>query len=84
MTTRPAEMDCRTLVELVTEYLEGALPERERAAIDAHLAECDGCTAYLEQMRTTIRVTGHLHEEQIPEEARRTLRGVFRTWRSAR
>jgi predicted anti-sigma-YlaC factor YlaD len=82
--TTPAEMDCRTLVELVTEYLEGALPEPERAAIDAHLAECDGCTTYLEQMRTTIRLTGQVREEQIPEEARESLLGVFRAWRSPR
>lgn len=78
----PVEMNCRTLVELVTEYLEGSLPEGERAAIDAHLAGCEGCSNYLEQMRTTIRLTGALTEEQIPLEAREPLLGVFRSWRS--
>lgn len=81
--TTPIEMNCRTLVELVTEYLEGSLPEEERAAIDAHLATCDGCSNYLEQMRTTIRLTGELSDELIPPEAREPLLGVFREWRSA-
>ena len=49
---------CREFVELVTGYLEGTLPERERARMDAHLAECDGCAGYLEDMR---RLVGTLH-----------------------
>jgi predicted anti-sigma-YlaC factor YlaD len=77
-------MDCQSLVELVTDYLEGALTAQERARVEAHLADCDGCTAYLEQMRTTIRLTGRLREEQIPPEARRPLLEAFRSWRSGR
>jgi predicted anti-sigma-YlaC factor YlaD len=77
-------MDCQNLVELVTEYLEGALDEDLRAAVEAHLAECEGCSNYLEQMRTTIRVTGRLREEQIPPEARAPLLRAFRDWRARR
>jgi anti-sigma factor RsiW len=77
----PTRMNCRTLVELVTEYLEGALPADGRALVDAHLAGCDGCTAYLEQMRTTIRLTGVLMDEQIPAGARDALLNAFREWR---
>lgn len=77
----PMAMNCKTLVELVTDYLEDALPNDARAHVDAHLAECDGCTAYLEQMRTTIRLTGMLTDEQISSEARAALLGVFRGWR---
>ncbi len=84
MTTTPGKMDCLSLVEMVTDYLEGALTEQERAAVDAHLADCDGCSGYLEQMRTTIRLTGMLTEEQIPPEARRPLLDAFRSWRSGR
>jgi predicted anti-sigma-YlaC factor YlaD len=77
------EMDCRDLAELVTEFLEGVLAPRARATVEAHLAGCDGCTEYLEQMRTTIRLTGRLTEAQIPEEAREPLRSAFLAWRSA-
>jgi anti-sigma factor RsiW len=74
-------MNCKGLVELVTDYLEGALPEPERASFERHLAGCDGCGAYLEQMRVTIELTGLLTEDTIPAEGREELLGVFRAWR---
>ncbi len=82
MTSHEAEMDCHELAELVTDYLEDALPEGDRRRLDAHLAECDGCTVYLEQIRTTIRLTGMLTEDQIPPEGRAELLHVFRAWRA--
>jgi len=78
--TTPGAMNCKSLVELVTEYLDGALPEPERARFEAHLAGCDGCTTYLDQIRTTIRVAGALSEEQIPPPAREALLDVYRRW----
>jgi anti-sigma factor RsiW len=54
---------CREFVELVTEYLEGTLPELERLRFEAHLAECDGCSGYLQDMR---RLVGTLHETPSP------------------
>jgi anti-sigma factor RsiW len=74
-------MICRELVELVTDYLEGALPEEERVRFEEHLSACDGCTAYLEQMRQTIRLTGMLSEEDVPPEARERLLEAFRGWK---
>ncbi len=78
----PVGIACRTLVELVTEYLEGALPDDERERLERHLATCDGCARYLAQVRTTIRLTGVLTEEEIPHEAREALREVYRRWRA--
>ncbi len=63
-----AELTCRELVELVTEYLEGTLPEPERLRFDAHLAECPYCQTYLEQMRQTIAPVGRLTEDTIDAE----------------
>ena len=51
-------LTCRQAVELVTEHLEGALPDVDRARFEPHLAGCDACTAYLEQMRATIGALG--------------------------
>jgi anti-sigma factor RsiW len=53
-------MSCQDLVELVTAYFDGVLPPELRAAFEAHAAECSGCAAYLEQMRTTIRIMARL------------------------
>lgn len=77
-------MTCRELVELVTDYLDGALPSRERERVEAHLAKCRGCSEYVEQMRQTIRLTGRLREDDVPREAREALLTAFRGWRAAR
>jgi anti-sigma factor RsiW len=75
------EMSCRELVEVITEYLEGTLPAEDRARFDAHIADCDGCTNYLDQMRQTIRALGHLPPESLSPEAERALLEAFRDWR---
>lgn len=74
------EMACRELVELVTDYLEDRLPPRDRARFEAHIAECEYCEAYLEQMRQTIRVLGRLPEESLSAEASDALLAAFRDW----
>lgn len=74
------EMPCREFVELVTEYLEGGLSARDRARFEVHIAECEYCETYLEQIRQTIRVLGRLPEESLSPEARNALLGAFRTW----
>lgn len=77
----PVDMNCKGLVELVTDYLEGTLSVTERASLEQHLAACDSCSAYLEQMRVTIVLTGMLTEDAIPADGREELLGVFRAWR---
>jgi anti-sigma factor RsiW len=52
------ELSCQELVELVTDYVEGALAPHERERFEAHVADCPGCEIYLEQMRTTIALAG--------------------------
>jgi len=76
-----ADLTCKEIVEIVTDYLEGTLPRAQRRAFDAHLAECDGCTQYLEQMRETIRLTGTLTEESLEPDLRAKLLDAFRDLR---
>ena len=73
---------CRELVELVTDYLEGRLSAADRSRFEQHLDECDGCTAYVEQMRKTIEALGHIPEESLSPEAERELLAAFRDWRA--
>jgi anti-sigma factor RsiW len=62
------DLTCRGLVELVTEYLDGTLPEHEHARFEAHMLACDGCERYVEQIRTTVALTALTHKlEQRPE-----------------
>jgi anti-sigma factor RsiW len=74
-------MTCKEFVELVTEYLEGALPPDERERFEAHLAACDRCPNYLDQMRQTISLVGTLTEESISAEASSELLRIFRDWK---
>ena len=76
------EMTCKELVELVTEYFEGALCPADRVRFDDHLAVCPGCRTYVQQMRQTIHVLGRLPEESISPGARKELLRAFRNWKS--
>ena len=76
-------LTCREMVELVTEYLEGAMSARDLAIFEAHLSVCPGCTAYFEQMRQTIKLAGKLTEELIAPQVRDELLLVFRNWKKA-
>lgn len=72
------ELDCDQLVELVTDFLENALdPATERRVVD-HLAGCDGCGTYLDQMRETARTLGELPPDRLPGSARAALLAAFR------
>lgn len=76
----PQDLTCQELVERVTDYLENKLSGEERARVDSHLALCDGCDTYVEQMRETIRALGTLKQEDVPAQAQDKLMDVFRDW----
>jgi anti-sigma factor RsiW len=80
----PEEMSCKELVEVITDYLEDALPGHDRIRFDTHLWDCRWCRNYLEQMRATIAAVGTLSEEAIAPETREQLVSAFRGWRAAR
>jgi anti-sigma factor RsiW len=75
-------MTCRQVVELMTDYLEGVLSQADRARFEQHLVGCDGCRAYLAQLRMTRTVLGRLGVEPVPEAIQRDLMEAFRGWKS--
>jgi anti-sigma factor RsiW len=76
------ELACQQVVELVTAYLEDALDPVDRERFEEHLVFCDGCANYLEQMRTTIHLTGRV-EDGLPAEVEAGLLAAFRGWRAS-
>ncbi len=74
------EMPCQELVEAITDYLEGALSERDRRRFDAHLADCPLCTEYVKQFRAIIDSAGRLSAEELPAETREGLLTAFHGW----
>jgi len=73
---------CQEMVELVTDYLEGTLTRSQRRRFEAHLADCENCTEYLSQMRTTIRLTGSLSAEDMTPHMREEFTELYQRWRA--
>jgi anti-sigma factor RsiW len=79
-----AEMSCKELVEVITDYLEGDMLQTDRVRFEAHLEECPWCRNYLEQMRETVATLGELTEESIDPAIRDDALRAFRDWRRTR
>ena len=77
-----SDLECREFVEQVTAFLEGALStEAEQDFVD-HLALCDGCERYLDQIRQTSQALTNLPADALPADARSALLNAFRSDRS--
>jgi anti-sigma factor RsiW len=72
---------CQEFVELVTDYLEGTLPDSERRRFEAHLAECDGCSGYLEDMRRLVATLPQTPSAPPDPATRQALLAAFRDLR---
>ena len=74
---------CIRFVELVTDYLEGAMTSTDRARFESHLAACPHCTRYLAQIRATVELSGRLSTADVDalgSDARAELLAVFRAY----
>jgi anti-sigma factor RsiW len=74
------ELVCRDAIELMTDYLDGSLSRRQRRRLEAHLLGCPNCSAYLEQIRITIRLTGSIEPEDLSTSALDELTDLYRRW----
>jgi anti-sigma factor RsiW len=74
---------CKEVVELVTDYLDRALPADEASLFEQHINFCDGCITYVEQMRSTVTAVGRITEEDVPPETKERLMAAFREWKRA-
>jgi len=75
---------CQEVVELVTDYFEGALSTEEADLFEQHINFCEGCDWYVDEMRTTVASVGKVTEEEIPDETREKLLTAFRDWKARR
>ena len=77
------ELDCNEVVEIVTDYLEGAMSDSDRTRFELHLVACEPCEVYLAQMRETIRSVGRLAPEDADPRGMDALLHAFRGWKAA-
>jgi anti-sigma factor RsiW len=75
------DVACRELLERITDLLDGRLTDDEQAAVAAHLAECPGCVAALDQFRRTIGVLGRLGEQDVRDLEPDVLDGLLEAFR---
>lgn len=75
-------INCHEAVALISDYLEGALTVRNRRRLERHLAACEACSAYLEQMRVTIALTGTVGPDDLAPEALEQLLDIFDLYQS--
>lgn len=60
------DVRCSEVVTVLTDYFDGALPADERVALEQHLLFCEGCVSFVEQLRTTVGLTGRLVQADVP------------------
>ena len=76
-------ISCQEVVELVTDYLDKALPADQAALFEQHINFCDGCIWYVEQIKATAEALGEVREEDVSPEAKDRLMAAFRNWRGS-
>ena len=76
------DLSCAELVELVTEYFDGALSELDQTRFEEHVIFCEGCANHLLQMRETVGVLGRLEETDLSDDVASDLLAAFRGWKS--
>ena len=70
---RSPQLTCRQLVELITDYMEGALGEPAMRLVDEHLTLCQGCVTYVDQMKLVVAALGQLPAERPPAKLDRAI-----------
>ena len=78
----PGGLACAQLVELVTDYLEGALSAEDRRRFEGHVSGCDGCVMYVEQLRQTLDMLGRITPDDLSPQAEGDLLDAFRDWKA--
>ena len=77
----PGGISCREVVEIVTDYLDGALEPEDVERMEAHLESCPPCVLYVEQIRTTRRLAAEAEAELEQRPDREALLAAFRDFR---
>jgi anti-sigma factor RsiW len=73
-------LTCQELVELITDYVEGALDAKLHDAVSRHLGDCDDCLRYVAQLQATGRALASLPTETLSDDDRSELVATFRDW----
>jgi anti-sigma factor RsiW len=76
----PARLECKEVVELVSEFLGGSMTAEDRARLEQHLLVCPPCTLHVAQVKATVRYLAELRVDRTPAQVGPALIDVFRQW----
>ncbi|MFT3765698.1 MAG: zf-HC2 domain-containing protein [Minicystis sp.] len=74
----PHHLTCRDAVELVTDYVEGALSPEDLLSFEEHVVLCEGCCSHLENLRRIRRATRRAPVQELDAGLFHKLAGVLR------
>ncbi len=74
--------DCKELLELLSDYLDGELDPGACAEVDAHMDECDRCREFVESLRRTVALIQRAFGRPLPDDVRRDVLDAYSRLRS--
>jgi anti-sigma factor RsiW len=75
------DVTCAAGVERLMDYLEGVLPTHAARALEAHVAGCERCRAYVESYRATPRILREATTADLPVAVEQSLRAFLQAKR---
>jgi len=75
------DIACASGVELLMDYLEGVLPPEVNATLEAHVAGCERCVAFIASYRETPRILRTATATTVPPAVQESLRAFLRARR---
>ena len=75
------DISCQAGVGLLMDYLDGVVPDDVRTALDAHVAGCAKCTAFVASYLATPRILREVTAAAMPPELQQSLLAFLRAQR---
>jgi anti-sigma factor RsiW len=70
---------CQDVAELLTDYLDGALPRQEVVLLQEHVGDCPACEAFIKSFKVATDATRHILLQQMPADFDSRLQKFLRT-----
>ncbi len=59
-------MTCREVIDFLMRYIDGDLPEEQRAQFEKHLGLCPCCVNFLDSYKATVRLGRECFHQDAP------------------